>query len=74
VLRPGNAPAKLAAIGILRRVFARLRAAFPKARLWMRLDGGFACPEILDFLDTEWVRYVVAMAGTTTASVSRPTP
>lgn len=63
VLRPGNAPAKLAAIGILKRVFARWRAAFPKARLWVRLDGGFACPEILDFLEAERVRYVVAMAG-----------
>lgn len=63
VLRPGNAPAKLGAIGILKRVFSRLRAAFPKARLWARLDGGFACPEILDFLETEAVRYVVAVAG-----------
>ena len=63
VLRPGNAPAKLGAIGILTRVLARLRAAFPKAQLWVRLDGGFACPEMLDFLDAEGVRYVVAMAG-----------
>ncbi|HYN79889.1 MAG TPA: IS1380 family transposase [Gemmatimonadaceae bacterium] len=63
VLRPGNAPAKLGAIGILKRVLARLRAAFPKARLRVRLDGGYACPEILDFLDTERVQYVVAMAG-----------
>ena len=29
----------------------------------MRLDGGFACPEILEFLETERVDYVVAMAG-----------
>ncbi len=63
VLRPGDAPAKLGAIGILKRVLARLRAAFPKARLRVRLDGGFACPEILDFLDAEKVQYVVAMAG-----------
>lgn len=63
LLRPGNAPAKLGAIGVLRRVFARLRAAFPKARLRVRLDGGFACPEILDFLESAGVHYVVAMAG-----------
>jgi hypothetical protein len=63
VLRPGNAPAKLGAMGILKRVLARLRAAFPKARFRVRLDGGFACPEILDFLETEAVRYVVAVAG-----------
>ena len=63
VLRPGNAPAKLGAIGILRRVLERLRAAFAKARFLVRLDGGFACPEILEFLEAEGVQYVVAMAG-----------
>ena len=63
VLRPGNAPAKLGAIGILRRVLERLRQAFPKAELLVRLDGGFACPEILDFLEAEGVDYVVAMAA-----------
>lgn len=63
VLRPGNAPAKLGAIGILRRVLEQLRAAFAKARFLVRLDGGFACPEILAFLEAEGVQYVVAMAG-----------
>ena len=63
VLRPGNAPAKLGAIGILARMFERLRKAFPKARLFVRLDGGFACPEILEFLERERVDYVIAMAA-----------
>jgi hypothetical protein len=40
VLRPGNAPAKQGAIGILDRVIEQLRAAFPKARILVRLDGG----------------------------------
>jgi len=44
-------------------VLARLRKAFPKARLQVRLDGGFAYPEMLDFLEDQGVRYVVAMAG-----------
>lgn len=63
MLRPGNAPAKLGAIGLLRRVLQRLRAAFPKAGFLVRLDGGFACPEILEFLEAQRVKYVVAMAG-----------
>jgi hypothetical protein len=63
VLRSGKAPAKLGAIGILKRVLARLRTAFPKARLQVRLDGGFAYPEMLEFLEAQGVRYVVAMAG-----------
>ena len=62
VLRAGNAPAKLGARGILRRVFERLREAFPKARLFVRLDGGYACPQVLDFLEAERVEYVVGMA------------
>jgi hypothetical protein len=42
VLRGGRAPAKLGAMGILKRVFRRLREAFAKAQLRVRLDGGFA--------------------------------
>jgi len=63
VLRPGNADAKRGAIGVLRRILARLRAAFPKARVLVRLDGGFAGPEMFDYLEAERVDYVVAMAG-----------
>jgi hypothetical protein len=62
VLRPGNAPARAGAVGILRRVLERVRRAFPKARLRVRLDGGFADPELLDFLDAQPdIEYVVAM-------------
>lgn len=63
VLRGGRAPAKLGAIGILKRVLVRLRAAFPKAKLRVRLDGGYACPEMFEFLEAEQVEYVIAMAG-----------
>ena len=62
VLRPGNANAKLGAIGILRRVLERLRRAFPRAKVLVRLDGGFAGPEMFEFLEAERVEYVVAMA------------
>ena len=63
MLRPGNAPATRGALGVLRRLLALLRVAFPKARFLVRLDGGFATPEIFDFLDAEpGLDYVVAMA------------
>jgi hypothetical protein len=61
LLRPGNAGAGLGAIGLLRRLVMRLRAAFPKARLRVRLDGGFAAPEMFKFLEAERLEYVVAM-------------
>lgn len=63
VLRSGRAPARLGAIGILKRVLVRLRAAYPKAKLRVRLDGGFAYPEMFDFLEAQGVEYVIAMAG-----------
>jgi hypothetical protein len=62
VLRPGNAPAKLGAIGLLRRLMERVRQAFPQARIRVRLDGGFACAEVFAFLDAQDdVEYAVAM-------------
>lgn len=61
VLRPGNAPATLGAVGLLWRVIPRLWQAFPGAKIRVRLDGGFANPELLDFLDAMDVEYVVAM-------------
>ena len=64
VLRPGNAAASVGAVGILRRLIALIRRSFPRVRIRVRLDGGFAHPGLLDFLDTEpGVEYVVAMAG-----------
>jgi Transposase DDE domain group 1 len=63
MLRPGNVPATAGAVGLLRRLLAMLRIAFPKARFLVRLDGGFAAPEIFEFLDAEpGLDYVVAMA------------
>ncbi len=62
VLRPGNAPARRGAIGILRRLLERLRAAFPRAKVLVRLDGGFAASELFEFLEAEGCDYVVAMA------------
>jgi hypothetical protein len=64
VLRRGNAPGSAGAIGILRRLIARVSDAFPKARIRVRLDGGFASPEVLDFLDGEpKVEYIVNLAA-----------
>jgi hypothetical protein len=64
VLRRGNVTGSVGALGILRRLIARVRDAFPKARIRVRLDGGFASPEVLDFLDCEpKVEYLVNLAA-----------
>jgi len=63
ILRAGNANDKRGVPGVLRRLLPQLRQAFPNARILVRLDGGFAGPEILDLLDDEpRVDYVVACA------------
>jgi hypothetical protein len=64
VLRPGNVTTAAGAVGILRRLMALIRGSFSKARIRVRLDGGFANPQLLAFLDGEpGVEYVVAMAS-----------
>ena len=64
VLRPGNAPASAGAVGILRRLIERVKNAFPRAQIRVRLDGGFAAPEVLEFLDHEpKVDYIVNFAA-----------
>jgi hypothetical protein len=63
VLRAGNASAALGAVGILRRLIGMVRYLFPRVPIRVRLDGGFAHPELFDFLDAEPnLEYVVAMA------------
>ncbi|MCO5169363.1 MAG: IS1380 family transposase [Planctomycetes bacterium] len=62
-LRPGNSRCWRGALGLLRRTVARLRAAFPGAKVRVRLDAGFACPRTFEVLEELGVEYVVAMAG-----------
>ena len=46
----------------LSRLLPLLRRAFPRARFLVRLDAGFATPEVFDFLDTcPRLDYVVSM-------------
>ena len=63
MLRPGNVTAPVGAVGILRRLLMMVRSFFPGVRIRVRLDGGFAHPALLDFLDAEPnLEYVVAVA------------
>lgn len=62
VLRPGNAPDKKGGIAILRRLLERLRPAFKNSRFRVRLDAGFAAPDIFSELDEQpKLEYAVAM-------------
>ena len=63
ILRPGNAAGTAGAVSLLHRLLPKLWRAFPGARLRVRLDAGFATPEIFAHLEAAGVEYVVAMAG-----------
>src|ERR1700694_2528179 len=63
VLRPGNVTAAVGAVGLLRRLVRIIRSRFPDVQIRVRLDGGFAHPAVLEFLDAQpKLEYVVAMA------------
>src|SRR5580658_9137933 len=63
VLRPGNVGAAVGAVALLRRLLRMIRHHLPGVQIRVRLDGGFAHPALLDFLDAEPnLEYVVAMA------------
>lgn len=61
LLRPGDASATYGAIPILKRVIPRLRDAFPAATIRIRLDGGFATPDLFEFFDDYSLQYVVSL-------------
>jgi hypothetical protein len=63
ILRPGNAAGTAGAVSLLHRLLPKLWRAFPGARLRVRLDAGFATPEIFDHLEAAGVEYVVAMGN-----------
>ncbi len=62
-LRPGTAKDVRGTLRLLRRTVRGLRRAFEKAEILVRLDAGFAAPQLFDLLEELDVRYVVAMAA-----------
>jgi Transposase DDE domain group 1 len=63
VLRPGNVGAAVGAVALLRRLVRMIRGRLPGVRIRVRLDGGFAHPAVLEFLDAQpKLEYVIAMA------------
>jgi hypothetical protein len=61
LLRAGNAVAKVGCLSLLKRLLPRLRKAFPKAKIRIRLDAGFTGPELYEFFEAERLEYVVCM-------------
>jgi len=60
-LRPGLSKEARGTVALLHRTVKRLRRAFKKARIRVRLDAGFAYPQVFEALDELRVEYLVAM-------------
>ena len=65
MLRDGQASAKHGCLGMLKRLLPRLRQAFPKARIRIRLDAGFSGPEIYEFFEAQRLEYIVCISTNT---------
>jgi hypothetical protein len=63
LLRPGTGAATRGVRGLLRRLIAKLRALFPRARLRVRADAGFTEATLLRFLDRTGLEYVLGLPG-----------
>jgi hypothetical protein len=62
LLRHGRASATEGALGLLRRLVKKIRRRFVHADIRVRLDGGFATPQMLAGLEALNVEYLVNIA------------
>jgi len=62
-LRPGIAKESRGTLALLKRTVESLRSTFRKARIRVRLDAGFASPQLFVLLDELGIEYIVGMAG-----------
>jgi len=60
-LRPGNRKGFQDVVTLLKRVVRRVREAFPKARLVVRMDADYGAPEVFDYLEKDDLLYLVAL-------------
>ena len=63
VLRGGTAGSMVGTLAVLKRLVGLLRRHFGSTRLYLRADSGFTVPELFDFLESEGLRYAIAMGS-----------
>jgi hypothetical protein len=64
ILRPGNVPPGRTAVGVLKRLQARLEQALPTTKIVVRGDSGFGLPQVYDWCEGQPkpVPYVLGLA------------
>lgn len=60
-LRRGNCVSYNRCLGRLRRLLRRLKAAFPKVRIRLRADAGFAWKPLYELLEQEGIEYAIRL-------------
>ncbi len=68
VLRPGKSPTGRSSASMLKRVIERIREAFPKCKIEVRADGGFAAPEVYEGCRALKVDFTIALPKNTRLS------
>ena len=59
--RPGTAAPWLGFRAIVRRLLPRLEQAFPRAKIRVRADAGFATPKVYEYLERKRLEYVIGL-------------
>jgi len=62
LLRPSNIDASAGAVAEVARILARIRAAWPRVRILLRADSGFAREELMAWCEANRVDYVFGLA------------
>src|SRR5439155_17226623 len=62
-LRAGTVPSHARIIPLLLRIVPRLQREFPKARIKLRADAGFALPLLYEFCEFFGIQYVIGIAA-----------
>ncbi len=61
VLRAGNRHASYGAVSVLKRIIPQLKEAFPKTKIIIRGDAGFAVPALYEYCEEEGLGYVIGL-------------
>jgi len=63
VLRPGNASPSESSVQALKRVVQNIKLAWPKTKIELACDAGFAVPELYEYCEEEKITYYIAGIG-----------
>ena len=66
LLRPAKRPTGVEIRAFLRRLIRAIRAHWPQVEILLRADSHYACPDVMDWCETNRLDYVFGLAPTST--------